>query len=209
MLTNLLLLGAAMLAQTGPALFGGIPESIPTFQLSVNGEDLGAVALINGRDWWDKPEVDSLPAGGVGVRYMQDTPWLKFDAEDLPRLPRGATLVPEVARMRLERLRKGWDEQGYAFITTPAGETPVRKADLELAKQAAAEAERVAKLSAPENLAIGTAAQGSTTEPSADATPAWRGYLGHVALIVIALVAGAVIVKVLLIDGDDGWERVG
>ena len=209
MITGILLVSAALIAQTGPALYGDIPEGVPTFQLNVNGQELGAVALVNGRDWWDKPETDSLPAGGVGVRYMPDTPWIKFDIESLQRLPRGATLVPEVARMRLERLRTQWVEQGYTFVTTPGGDTPVRRADIELAKQSAAESARVAKLSAPENTWIGTT-EAAAAEPEAQpAAPAWRGYIGHAVLIVVALIAGAVIVKVLIIGEDDGWERVG
>lgn len=209
MFMQLLIIGAALLTQTGPGLFGVIPEAVPTFHLTVDGADLGAVALINGRDWWDKPEADRLPAGGAGMRYIQDAPWQRFDMENLPRLPRGAVLAPEVPRMRVERLRKEWNAQGFEFVSTPAGEQPVRKVDMDLAKQAAADAARVAKMSAPENIVIGESATPENSARPDTAQPAWRGYLGHLLLIVIALVAGAVIVKVLIIGGEDGWERVG
>lgn len=209
MILQLLVIGSALLGQSGPALFGVIPEAVPTFMLSVDGQEIGTVALVNGRDWWDKPDAESLPARGAGMRYVPDTPWQGIDMENLPRLPRGAVLIAEVPRMRLERLRKQWEENGFTFVNTAAGEQPVRKADIELAKKAGDEAMRIAKQSAPENIAIGASAAPERKGNGGASVPAWRGFLGHIALIVVALVAGAVIVKVLIIEDDDGWERVG
>lgn len=206
MISTFFVIGAALLAQSGPALYGAIPETVPTFHLEVDGAPIGPVALWSGGGWWVEG-TDTLPAGGVGVQYLLDTPW---QAVALERLPRGAEFKPETPVMRRDRLRKEWKANGYTFVSTPAGDAPVREIDLKLAKEAADAAAKVAARSAPENLSIGTVSSAeSGTAPAPAAPPAWRGYLGHLIIIVLALIAGAVIVKVLIVGDDGGWERVG
>lgn len=205
MLSAMVVIAAALLAQTGPALYGDIPAEVPTFHLSANGQDLGCVALVSGGDWFTGA-IEDLPPSFVGVSYVSDTPWLRVAPA---KLPRGAELSAEIGAARRERLKREWKANGYVFVQTAAGaEIPVSEADRALAKKAAEDAQRVAKRSAPENVNIGAANAGAAPVATGAAPPSWRGYVGHLIVIVVSLIVGAVVVKVLLLDGDDDWQKI-
>lgn len=207
MCVALLLCGTAG-AQAGAAFFGAIPENVPTYRLSTESGATVSAGLWSAGAWYtDAPE--ALPAGRAGVQYFPDTPW--DGRTELQRLSRTAELTPEAPPMRRKRLEDGWTAAGFTFVSTAAGQIPVRKVDIELAKQAAAQAEKVEQLSAPENLKIAAPGVAHVAAGGEVATkPAWQGYIGHAIVILVTLVLGAVIVKVLLLGGnDETWERVG
>lgn len=83
----------------------------------------------------------------------------------------------------------------------------VEEKEQKLAEQALADATIVEKLSAPANLNI--VASTGASQPAGTAASTWRGYIGHLIVMLVALVAGAVIVKVMLLSEEEGWEKVG
>ena len=203
-----LLLGGVAFAQSGAAFYGPIGEGVPTFLLTTDGGTTVPAGLWSGGEWWTGT-VEALPAGRTGVQYFVDAPWdTSIQAE---RISRTAELSPEPATARRKRLETGWTEAGFTFVATAAGKVPVRAVDIDLAKQAAAQADKVAQLSAPENLRIIADGGAEVVAPDAGAAaaPAWQGYIGHAITIVVTLLLGAVIVKVLLLGSGEDWERVG
>lgn len=203
MWTTCILLAAALAAPADTALYGTLPQDATSFELTVNGESLGPVILQVSGDWW-RGDAESLPA--AGVLYYPDAPW---QASQMERLPRGAELVAELPYKRKTRLEKGWKDAGYTFIETAGGVFPVREADKALAAKAVADAAAIERQSDPRNLVIASAGATPAAAEGDASTGGAMGYLGHLIVVVVALVVGAVIVKALILGEDDSWERVG
>lgn len=203
MWTTCLILVAALAAPADSAIYGALPQDATAFELNVNGESFGPVILQVSGDWW-RADAESLPA--AGVLYYPDAPWL---ASQLERLPRGAELVAELPYKRKTRIEKGWKDAGYTFIETAGGVFPVREADKDLAAKAVAATVALERRSDPRNLIIASA--GATPARAEGGAPAggMMGYLGHIIVVVVALLVGAVIVKALILGNDESWERVG
>lgn len=95
MLSSLLILSAAFLAQGQDPVFTNWPADATSFHLiSPNGEDLGEVILYVGGEWWTGDK-EALPAGYTGVKYRADTPWNSTEPQTLRR---GSELTPSPKR---------------------------------------------------------------------------------------------------------------
>jgi len=199
----------ATLAQADEALFGNIPSNVPTFRLTLQGEDYGVVALVVGGEYWMERGTD-YPTG-VRPNFVFDAPWALLPPQQAPLIRSNYTLTLETPAQRRERLKNGWEEAGFTFVDTPKGQRAVQKSDIALAEKARASAAEVAARSNPENLdlAISRAVSEDTPLAAAPVVPAWRAWVGHVIVGLVGLLLAAAIVKKLIMDDDGGWERVG
>jgi len=128
----LLLLAMLGYGSQNEALFAGsVPESVPTFQVTVRGsEPFYAGIRINGA--WVKEASTEIPPK-QDLELVPDAPW---PAQETYRILKSKVEMKyEASAMRRDRLRKTLGAQGYSIRETANGWRPVRDTDAQYAER--------------------------------------------------------------------------
>jgi len=184
------------------ALFAGsVPESVPTFQVTVRGsEPFYAGIRVDGK-WLDDASTDI--ASRQEVELVPDAPW---PAQETYRILRSKVdMKYEASAMRRDRLQKSLAAQGYSLRETAGGWRPVRDTDAQYA-------ERMRKMLAASRQAEAAAVVPDTAAgPAPDQTAATnmrrRFFFAMLAIPAVCLAAIAFVAKKMLFEGG-GLQNV-
>ena len=199
----LLLLALLGYGTQNEALFAGsVPESVPTFQVTVRGsEPFYAGIRINGI-WIADASTEIVPR--QEVELVPDAPW---QTQETYRVLRSKVEMKyETSAMRRDRLRKALAAQGYSLRETANGWHPVRDTDAQYAermrKMVAAAQRPAAQTPAPET--VPSPAPGTTAGNTASRK---MFYALLFAIPAVCLAAIAFIAKKMVFDGG-GLQKV-
>lgn len=180
------------------ALFAGsVPESVPTFQVTVRGsEPFYAGMRVDGK-WIDDASTEIPPR--QEVELVPDAPW---PAQETYRILRSKVEAKyEASAMRRDRFRKALAAQGFSLRETASGWRPVLDSDAQYAERMRKMLAAVRQTAADEP--VPEVAQSPAVDPAAGKTMSRRLFFAMVAIPVACLAAIVFIAKKMVFDGDD------
>ncbi len=180
------------------ALFAGsVPESVPTFQVTVRGSEPFYAGIRVDGSWVKDASTEIAPR--QEVELVPDAPW---QAQETYRVLRSRVEMKyETSAVRRDRLRKTLAAQGYSLRETATGWRPVRDEDGQYA-------DRMRKMLAAQQSAAGTPAAevASSLAPAQPTAGTASRKLLSVLLFAIpagCLAAIVLVAKKMVFDSDD------
>ncbi len=198
-----LLMVLAQVQQTD-VLFGGpVPADVPTFEVRDGRSDPFYAGVKVDGNWLRDSNAELAPT--TKLELYPDIPWQ--GQEVYSRLKRGVELKYETPVMRRERLRRVWTDYGYTFIETSAGWRPVLQDDANYSERAR---QLIAKAETRQAALAASAPPDALASEKTGSSAGGRGGLLAAALgvLVVGGVLLAVIVKVMVLPGEEPWKPV-